>query len=160
MEIDVIEYTSAQLALLSEEQLQEVKEAQLKKNELLRERAEKLQAEKRRLINNGMFFSYLWEWTKGYWEEYYKQKIGWVREGLLFYLHYEQGGAGEAPYPLDYALTETERMDVVKGYYMETYNDARARLAAFKEDKAAAKYLGESYAALYDFLAALANRPA
>ena len=42
MKIDIIDYTAAQLALLSEEQLREVEEAQLKKNKLMRELAEKL----------------------------------------------------------------------------------------------------------------------
>ena len=59
MEIDIIDYTNAQLAMLTEEQLREVQEAQLKKNRLLRELAEKLKEEKRRLINNGMFLSYI-----------------------------------------------------------------------------------------------------
>ena len=39
MEIDIIDYTGEQLALLTETQLQEVKAAQVKKNQLLRKLA-------------------------------------------------------------------------------------------------------------------------
>ena len=86
MEIDIITYTELQLAHLTEEQLQAVQSAQMKKNRLARELAEKLRQEKRRLINNGMFLSYTWDWTKTYWERVYEEEIGWVRDGLLFYL--------------------------------------------------------------------------
>ena len=158
MEIDIIDYTAAQLALLSEEQIREVEEAQLKKNRLLRELAEKVQEEKRRLINNGMFISYIWEWTKEYWQERYAEEIGWIRDGVLFYLHYLQGGAGEAPYPLDYSLSAVDRGLVVKNYYLEHYTDATERLEAFRKDKAALRYLGEMYAAMLDYFIVLANK--
>ena len=88
MNIDIINYTEMQLAQLTEAQLLEVKSAQIKKNRLLRELADKLQQEKRRLINNGMFLSYIWDWTKAYWTGVFEEEIGWVREGLLFQLQY------------------------------------------------------------------------
>ena len=157
MEIDVIDYTNAQLAMLTEEQLREVQEAQLKKNRLLRELAEKLKEERRRLINNGMFLSYIWEWTKEYWQERYAEEIGWVREGVLFYLHYLQGVVVDAPYPLDYTLSTVERAAVVKAYYLEHYTDAQDRAEAFKKDGAALRYLCEMYAPLLDYFVVLAK---
>ena len=116
MEIDIIDYTSEQLALLTETQLQEVKAAQVKKNKLLRALTEKLQQEKRRLINNGLFLSYNWSWTKTYWEQAYAEEIGWVRDGLLLFLQYKPGVNVEdgARYPLDYSLSIEERGNVVK----------------------------------------------
>ncbi len=151
MEIDIIDYTDAQLALLSEEQLQEVQEAQIKKNRLLRKLEDKLQQEKRRLINNGMFMSYVWAWTKAYWEKAYEEEIGWIRDGLLFYLHYVQGIEQDAPYPLDYSLTEGERARAVRDYYLEAYEDSMERWEALKADTVAARYLGQSYKALLDY---------
>lgn len=156
MKIDIISYSDKQLALLTDDQVQQVQSAQMKKNRLLRELADKLQQEKRKLINNGLFLSYTWEWTKAYWEKVYEEEIGWVQEGLLFYLHYAQGFIeGEAPYELDFSLAVTDRYAVVKNYYMETYSNAQERYDAFEKDKIAPKYLCETYNTLYDYLAEL-----
>lgn len=159
MKIDIIDYTERQLSLLSEEQLQEVQEAQVKKNRLMRALAEKLQDEKRRLINNGLFLSYMWAWTKSYWEKVYEEEIGWVREGLLFYLHYVQGVVDNPPYEMDYSLSVPERKALVQSYYEQTYSNYKERFEAFKQDKAAAQYLGEAYKALWDHFYALSERP-
>ena len=158
MEIDIIDYTSEQLALLTETQLQEVKAAQVKKNQLLRKLAEKLQEEKRRLINNGLFLSYTWAWTKAYWEQAYAEEIGWVKDGLLFYLQYKPGIKEEAGanYPLDYSLPILERAKAVKAYDLEAYTDPKARFEAFKSDKDAATYLCDAYKSLWDYFYELA----
>lgn len=157
MEIDVITYLEAQLAILTEEQLQKVQEAQMKKNRLLRELAEKLQQEKRRLINNGLFLSYTWAWTRAYWEKVYEEEIGWVRDGLLFYLQYTPIEEENPPYEMDYSLSIAERAQRLKTYYMEQYNDATERYAAFKADKIAARYLCEAYKTLLDYFREMAN---
>lgn len=150
MVIDVIDYTEKQLSLLSEEQLLKVEDAQMKKNRLQRALAKKLQEEKRRLINNGLFLSYTWAWTKEYWEKVYAEEIGSVKDGLLFYLQYQQNvDLGEdTPYELDYALSIPERMDLVRGYYERTYTDPQQRYEALKADKVAARYLCDAYKSL------------
>lgn len=160
MEIDIIAYSDKQLALLSEEELREVQSAQMKKNRLLRELAEKLKQEKRRLINNGLFLSYTWAWTKEYWEKVYEEEIGWVKDGLLFYLQYVQEPIGDAPYQLDFSLSVADRRAAVQTYYMQIYSSAQERYAAFKEDEVAPRYLCEAYNALHDYFAELAKRPA
>ena len=57
MHIDIISYTDVQFAALTEEQLLEVKNAQLKKNRLEDKLNEDLQKERQRLIENGIFLS-------------------------------------------------------------------------------------------------------
>ena len=57
MVIDIISYTDAQFAALSEEQILEVKSAQLKKNKLDLNLEENLLKAKQRLIENGTFLS-------------------------------------------------------------------------------------------------------
>ena len=157
MQIDIISYSDKQLALLTDDQIQQVQSAQVKKNRLVRELADKLKQEKRRLINNGLFLSYTWEWTKAYWQELYEEEINWVREGLLFYLQYAQGFIESAPYELDFSLAPTDRFAIVKNYYLEIYPDRQALYNAFEADNVAPRYLGELYKALYDYFAELAG---
>ena len=157
MEIDIVTYTELQLAQLTEEQLQEVKTAQIKKNRLMRELAEKLQQEKRRLINNGLFLSYTWDWTKRYWTQVFEEEIGWVRDGLLFYLQYTPVHVGDAPYPLDFSLSIVDRREVVKAYYMKNYSSYAERFAALKTDVVSAQYLCEAYKSLLDYFSEMAK---
>lgn len=151
MEIDVIDYTETQLAQLTEAQLLEVKSAQIKKNRLLRELAEKLQQEKRRLINNGLFLSYTWDWTKAYWTRVFEEEIGWVRDGVLFQLQYTPIDFEGVPYELDFSLSLADRRDAVEGYYMSAYSTYTERAYELKKDEAAAHYLCEGYKSLLDY---------
>ena len=57
-----------------------------------------------------------------------------------------------SPYPVDYSLSEAERFVVVKGYYMDAYDDAQERYDHFKRDSVAKAYLGELYPTLHDTL--------
>lgn len=158
MKIDIIAYTAGQLAALTEEQLQEVKSAQMKKNRLVWKRDEALREEKRRLVNNGMFFAEVWARVKAEIEQTYATEIEWVRDGLLFYLHYVQGVVDSAPYPLDYSLSEFDRVMAVREYYETTYTDPDERLAALEADTVAPRYLGESYKGLWQYYVDLTNK--
>jgi hypothetical protein len=128
----------------------------------LRGLADSLQQEKRRLINNGLFLSYNWAWTKAYWEQAYGEEICWLRDGLLFFLQYKPGVKQEegVRYPLDYTLSVVERGNVVKAYYMQTYSDAKERFEAYKADTDAPVYLCNLYKTLWDYFYELANRSA
>ena len=156
MVIDIISYTDAQFAALTEEQLQEVRQAQLKKNRLKTALDEDLQKEKFRLIENGIFLSTIWYYVRWKLNRAYEREVENIREALLFYLRF--GGKTEtgeeesdSPYLVDYSLSDTERLKIVKDYYLSAYTDGEQRLEAFKEDKVAARYLGELYAPLYDY---------
>ncbi len=155
MEINIISYTDAQFAALTEEQLLQVKNAQLKKNRLEAAMEEELQKEKERLLNNGIFLSSIWYSVQERLQEIYDQEIANIREALLFYLRFatkpDGSQAEEAPYKVDYSLSDTDRFEIVRDYYMDTYTDPQMRFDKFREDSIAAKYLGELYAPLYDY---------
>lgn len=153
MEIDIISYTPAQFSALTSEQLLQVKEAQVKKNDLLRNLEERLQREKERLIENGIFSSGIWFRLEKKFREECDEAVAWVRDTLLFYLQYS--GAEEmvnAPYTVDFTLSDAERLEIVKAYYYETYTDPLERLNAYEKDEVAMKYLGEVYSMLYDYM--------
>ena len=151
MVIDVIAYTEEQLSYLTEEQIMEVKTAQLKKNALLKKQAQLCKDEAFRLQRNGVYSSALYsEYCKSI-EAEYAGKIEEVRDALLFYLLYtcRPNGAADAPYFVNYALSTTERLNIVREYYYATYTDPVKRFEAFKKDEVAKVYLSEFYAPLY-----------
>ena len=155
MTIDIISYTDAQFAELSEEQLLEVKSAQLKKNRLDVQLQEKKLNEKHRLLKNGMFLSSVWQLYCDKLQAEHDQEVENIRDGLLFYLRFASkpaNGGVSAPYTVDYSLGMAERVNIVKTYYMEAYADPFERLAAYKADEVARVYLGEYYSLLHDKL--------
>lgn len=162
MTIDIISYTSEQFAALSAEQLLEVKSAQLKKNRLQRELENAKSEEKYRLIERGIFLSEVWEAYCRRLQTEYEEEVSAVRDALLFYLQYTNKAPDDetekAPYTVDYALSESERADVVKTYYNGAYADGRERFDAFKADSVAKQYLGEWYATLYDYFLAASQK--
>ena len=160
MTIDIIHYTPAQYAELTEEQLHEVRSAQLKKNKLTAALERDKQNEKNRLMDNGVFLSALWEQICQRLTEAYTAEVDALRESLLFYLQFASRPSDEdadvAPYVIDYALTIKERTQIVKTYYDATYSDPTERFQAFMADKIAPKYVGENYSTLYDYYEELA----
>lgn len=153
MNIDIITFTNEQYATLNEAQLKEVYEAQVKKDRLGWKRDEDMQKEKYRLVKNGTFASQIWSAYCAQRQAEYEREVEILRESLLFFLRYSVRGDGddEAPYVVDYALSETERAKIVKEYYEATYNNATERFNAFKEDLVAVRYLGEMYAPIWDY---------
>lgn len=153
MEIDIISYTDEQYALLGEEQLLQVQEAQLKKNELVRALENTLQRERERLIGNGMILSSIWPMLEAKLRAECEEEVACLRDGLLFYLRFSaKPGEGEsAPYLVDYSLSDQERVNIVREYYTSAYTDGEARVEAFKADEVAKLYLGELYKPMYDY---------
>ena len=87
-------------------------------------------------------------------DESYEKRIENVRDSLLFYLRYTQKASSEeiskAPYTVNYALSDVERLNIVRSYYETTYPDPVERFEAFKLDTVAPKYIAYFYGALYD----------
>ena len=152
MKIDIISYTDMQYAALTEEQIQEVKAAQLEKNRLKRALTEAKLKEKHRLIERGMFLSGIWKAYQDKLQAEYDQKIENLRDSLLFYLRFSTKPENESTgYTVNYDLSVEERLVIVREYYESTYSNASERFAAFKEDKIAVVYLEDLYAPLYDY---------
>ena len=156
MDIDIISYTDAQFAALTEEQILEVKSAQLKKEKLDLQLDEDILEEKRRLIDNGIFLSNIWELCKAKLQAEHDLEVENLRDSLLFYLQFaarsEESKWEDVGYVVDYSLSMADRFIRVRDYYMNNYSDAEARFSAFKADEVAVQYLGERYATLYDYL--------
>ena len=154
--IAIITFTEGQFALLTKGQLQTVKTAQQRKNRLQRKLQEELRKEKHRLVRNGIFNSDIFDLISNRLTEEYEREIELIKECLLFYLRYSMkptssdSAVVDAPYTVDYSLTDEERLTVVKDYYEQTYDTWSERFEAFKADTVAKKYLGELYAPLYD----------
>lgn len=156
MTIDIINYSDEQLAALSAEKLLEIREAQMKKNKLAAKLQEDLKKEKQKLIDKGAYPSDLYEKIKTDMTSKYDSEVESLRDGLVFFLHYVADDAPmvypDAPYLVDYSLSEEERMFIVKEYYETTYADSKyERYAAFKADTFAKAYLGELYIPLHDY---------
>ena len=156
MKIDIITYTDAQYAVLTEEQLLEIKSAQLKKDRLDARREEALLKEKLRLIDNGTYLSAIWELQAQKLRDKHALEVAGIRESLLFYLKFSSKVDVEEheglPYVPKYALAESDRYNQVKDAYFTKFSDPNERFEAFKADKVAPKYLGEGYSILYDYI--------
>lgn len=152
MEIDVINYTAEQMATLSNEQLLEVRKAQEEKDKMTMELEENLLKADTDTAAKGIYKSSVREYLRKKIQAKYDAELERLRDGLLFYLRYSyRPGTGQAPYLVDYSLSDVERMEIVRTYYMETYTDPYARLQAFKEDKVAMQYVVEYYEPLYQY---------
>ena len=159
MTIDIIEFTETQYSLLTEEQLLEVKEAQLKKNRLQEKLEEELLKLRNRMVKNGTYCSEVYScWEIKLYEEC-EREIEILRESLLFYLRYAlrlEEDIASSPYKVDYSLSEDQRLNLVRNYYLQTYADRKALFQAFRADTVAPKYLGELYKPLYDYFQSIA----
>jgi len=155
MNIDIISYSDAQYARMTETQLLEVREAQLQKDRLTDQLEEDKRKQKYRLLKNGVFRSCLYEQICETLDRRYIVEVERIRDRILFYLRFvmkpEEEGES-APYEVDYSLEYVDRFDIVKAYYLEAYTDPKERLEAYWADSVAKDYLGEYYMTLYDYL--------
>ena len=160
MEIDIISFTDEQFAALTEEQLLEVENVQMKKNRLTEDLEEEKRKEKFRLLKAGVVRSGIWTGICDSLDASYEREVEWLRDGLLFYLRFASKPPEEtsAPYEVDYSLSYEKRLEIVREYYDSTYSDPEEKFPAFKQDKVALNYLGELYAPLYELYAAQAGQ--
>ena len=151
MVIDIISYTDAQFAALSEEQILQVKAAQLKKNKLDGTLEKALLKEKQRLIENGTFLSDLFSLQEEKLRQNHALEVEQLRESLLFYLQFSgKLESANGLYDLDYSLDPYARFEMVKQAYINAYPDGEKRFAEYRADKYAITYLGEYYSPLYE----------
>ncbi len=161
MEIDIIDYTAEQLAALKDGELEKVRAAQRRKNNLRLELDKRLREEKERLMDNGLFLSNVWSRLEGETIARYEAEVAIIKESLLFYLHYanDSAAADRVPpaddYPVDYTLSVEDRMIAIRDYYTNKYSDPTERFNAFHADEFAKSYLGEAYGSLWHYFNAL-----
>ena len=116
MKIDIISYTDAQFAELSEEQILQVQQAQLKKERLDIRLEEEILKEKHRLIENGIFLSPIWELYKAKKQEEHDLEVETLREALLFHLQFSAKPSGESTRPAP-RLPEPSQGLTMTGYF-------------------------------------------
>jgi hypothetical protein len=157
MVIDVISYTEAQYASLTDEQIVKIQNVQLKKNRLAKQLEEDKREAKYKLIKEGIFRSPIWDKLCAALTEEYESEVENLHDELMFYLQFtgkEEESETAAAYTLDYSLSYSERLRAVRAYYDETYPNAKEKFKAFVADKVAKNYLGEYYAPLYELYSA------
>lgn len=160
MTFDIIDISQEEAELLETVQLKLLRTAQQKKNEL--EVKLKTDLEEYRIItyNNGVQDSSLYtEYEKDARAEYERQ-VGILREQLIFNMSLKEpttdgetgdSGNDSSGYLVDYTLSYIERYIQVRDYYM-SIPDPVERLALYRADEVAVKYLGSYYNSLYDYL--------
>ena len=160
MIFDIISITQEEADLLETLQLKLLRTAQQKKNELEQKLKVQLDEYKSITYANGVQFSSLYEDFERKATAEYERQVEVLREQLVFNMSLkepthddETGGSGSdnSGYVVDYELTYIERYIQVRDYYM-TIEDPNERLALYRADKVALKYLGSYYNFLYDYL--------
>ena len=158
MTFDIIEITDEEIERLSTVQMQLLRSAQKKKNELQLKTERDLELYKKLLLTNGMYESSLYEQKQ---VELYAQldyDVGIVREQLKYSIVLnepfpDQGSSDQEQvgYIVDYFLPYVDRYEIVKTYYL-SIEDPVERLNIYRNDEVAQRYLGSYYSVLYNVL--------
>ncbi len=161
MEIDIINYTPEQYAVLTSSQLAEIRSAQIRKNALTKAMEKRLLKKKQEMIDDGSFLSDIWARVQSEIEAECDAEVAIVRESLLFFLHYSSNAynpeVNDNPtvpsvgYRVDYSLTEEERMIDVRDYYLQEFPNDTERFYEYDRDAFAKSYLGEGYAPIWHY---------
>lgn len=156
MEFDVIELTNEQLARMSTIQIQLLRTAQKKKNELALKRDNDKALFKKLVLTNGMNDSSLIAQKNEELDREYNYQLDILTEQLDYSLslnepYPDDGGNEENGYIVDYTLSYTDRYILVRNYYL-AIEDPAQRMALYAADETAKKYLGSYYSTLYDVL--------
>lgn len=163
MSYDILEDTEIEEESLSKAALSFVREAQSKKDSLMKALAKDKETLFYTLTGNGMARSSVYTDGCAALDAEYAAAVAKLKEDLSFQVDFMGGGSsggGSAeysyPYNPDYSLDYAQRYYVVSDYYM-SMTDANVRFALFQADTLAQSYLGDFYATLYDKLRAYAE---
>ncbi len=159
MDIDIIDLNDEKYQNLSAVQLALVREAQVKKNEIMYDAQQETEELFRLMLSNLAVRSSVIADKQLEISRRAEEEVDVVRDTLMYQLAYEGIGStgneyGPYRYPEnpDYTLTYSQRFIVVRNYYMAAVEEPNARLQAFAIDTLAREYLGEFYSTLYDLL--------
>ena len=161
MDIDIIDLNDEKYQNLSAVQLALVREAQVKKNEIMYDAQQETEELFRLMLSNRAVRSSVIADKQLEISRRAEEEVDVVRDTLMYQLAYEGIGStgneyGPYRYPENpnYNLSPSQRFIVVRSYYMTLTDDAEARLLSYSMDTLARQYLGEFYVTLYDLLAA------
>lgn len=157
MTFDIIELEEGELEGFSTIQVQLLRTAQKKKNELLHKMESELELFKSLFLGNGMINSTLYEQKKEELEAEFEYQVEILREQLLYSLEinepYPEGDEDRemVGYIVDYTLSYTDRYAIVREYYL-SIDDPALRMKLYTDDDVAKRYLGSYYSVLYSVL--------
>ena len=156
MEFNIISVTDSYYASLSTEQRKCLRTAQKKKNALERQAEKNIAKFKRKVYANSVQTSNILEQKTLEILNELEYETEVIREQLLYDINLKKPDEGssnvsEAPYPVDYSLSYTDRYIVVRDYYL-SLPDPNGRVKLYLQDEVAKKYLGTYYNSLYNYL--------
>ena len=157
MTFDIIEVDEDKLKKYTTIQMQLLRTAQKKKDELQHKMESELDMFRLMIFGNGMKNSTLYEQKKAALLAEFDYQVDILREQLLYgiklnELYPDQDEDQEmVGYLVDYSLSFTERYRIVREYYM-AIEDRSLRMQLYSKDIVAMKYLDSYYSILYDVL--------
>lgn len=157
MTFDIIELNEGELDAFSTIQVQLLRTAQKKKNELKHKLESELQLFMGLILGNGMVNSTLYENKRKELEAEFEYQVEILKEQLLYSLEinepYPDGDEDHemVGYIVDYTLPYTDRYAIVREYYL-AIDDAALRMQLYTDDDVAKRYLGSYYSVLYSVL--------
>lgn len=156
MNFDIIKITEEELRNLTSVQMQLLRTAQKKKNEMRENLEQDMQTFRCFLLTNGTENSSLAEQKRASLESGFRSECEKIAEQLKYNLSLSEPydpdeGDGEPPYIVDYTLSYNERYKIVRDYYL-SIEDPSERMSLYGADSVARKYLGSYYASLYNVL--------
>lgn len=159
MTFDLVEYTEEELEALSVIQMQLLRNAQKKKDELRHKMEIELNMFKQVVLSNGMQASTLYEQKAAALEAEFEYQVEILKEQLLYSIRLNEPpseGDGEADtetagYLVDYSLPYSDRYSIVRDYYL-SIPDPALRMQKYTDDEVAKRYLGKYYSTLYNVL--------
>lgn len=157
MTFDIIVLTDEELRKMTAVQMQLLRTAQKKKNELKHKLELDMDLFKKLLLTDNMQDSSLEAQKRAELEEEYLYQVGIIAEQLEYALEvnepFPDGGdsSEDVGYIVDYGLSYTDRYIIVRDYYLSIADPAE-RMALYGKDDVARRYLGSYYNTLYDVL--------
>lgn len=160
MNFDIIVMSQQEAEALETVQLKLLRTAQQKKDELTQKLKTQLAEYKAITYSNGVHLSSLYEEYEKEATAEYDRQVEVLREQLVFNMSLkepttgdETGGSGsdDSGYLVDYELSYIERYVQVRDFYL-AIPDPNERLALYRTDEVAMKYLGTYYNNLYNYL--------
>ncbi len=157
MVFDILDLSERELSELSVVQMQLLRSAQKKKNELQFKMERDIELFEKLLLTDGMDDSSLLEQKRVELEAQYEYDVGIIREQLEYSLKINDPYPGEdedqsqVGYVVDYSLPYIDRYAIVKQYYL-AIEDPAERMNQYGADDVARRYLGSYYTTLYNVL--------
>lgn len=156
MTFDIVVFSQEELDALSNVQMQLLRTAQKKKNELQHDMENDLAMFKKMIFTNGMVNSTLYAQKEEQLLAEFNYQVEILKEQLLYALSINEpfpdqdADQEKVGYIVDYSLSYTDRYAIVREYYLSL--DAATRMNLYTNDDVAKRYLGDYYSTLYNVL--------